>query len=95
MVLATQSWQGRSAQMRSHLDLQINLLAERKIAKLIQLVEELRVDLPMVRNRQDLVAEAMQCATDTRAMVDAIAHHEDATDGHAKAKSETRKGETR
>ena len=58
--------------MRSHLDLQINLLSERKIAKLIHL--PLRVDPPMVRNRQDATAEAMQSATDTRAIVEAIAN---------------------
>ncbi len=73
MVLTTQNRLGRRADNRSHLDLQINLLAERKITKLIQLVEELRVDLPMVRNRLDPVAEAMQNPADSRAVVDALA----------------------
>ena len=60
VVLITQNRQGRHAEQRSHLDLQVNLLAEQKIAKLIALVEELRRDLPQVRDRVDPVAEAMK-----------------------------------
>lgn len=59
MVLTTQNRQGRRAEQRSHLDLQVNLLAEQKIAKLVSLLEELRRDLPNVGNRRDSVAEAM------------------------------------
>jgi uncharacterized membrane protein len=59
MVLTAQNRQVRHADQRAHLDLQVNLLAEQKIAKVIALLEELRRDLPIVRNRQDLVAEAM------------------------------------
>jgi uncharacterized membrane protein len=54
---------------RSHLILQINLLTEQKISKLISLVEELRIDLPNVKNRNDLEAEMMQQATDTQAIL--------------------------
>ncbi len=64
MVLNTQNRQGRHAEQRSHLDLQVNLLAEQKIAKLIALVEELRRDLPQVRDRVDHVAEAMKESVD-------------------------------
>lgn len=38
-------------------------MAEQKIAKLIELVEELRRDLPII-DRQDLVAKAMTKAVD-------------------------------
>ena len=64
MVLVTQNRQMQLADRRSHLDLQINLLAERKVAKVIALLEELRVDLPNVPNRKD--AEAQDMATRTR-----------------------------
>ena len=37
-----------------------NLLAEQKIAKLIALMEELRRDIPTVKDRFDPEAEAMQ-----------------------------------
>lgn len=68
MVLITQKRQARRAAQRDHLDLQVNLIAEQKIAKLISLIEELRRDLPSVRDRRDSVAEAMTEAVDTNAM---------------------------
>ncbi|MGB8299016.1 MAG: hypothetical protein WCG85_26595 [Polyangia bacterium] len=58
---------------RSHLDLQVNLLAEHKVAKLIALVEELRRDLPMVRDRIDREADAMQEAVDPNAVIEVLA----------------------
>ena len=72
LVLITQNRQARLAERRAELDLQVNLLAEQKIAKLIALVEELRRDLPSVRNRVDLEAEAMSEATDAEAVLDAL-----------------------
>jgi uncharacterized membrane protein len=72
MVLITANRQTRNAEERSHLDLQVNLLAERKVAKLIALVEELRRDLPMVRDRIDREADSMQKAVDPDAMMAAL-----------------------
>jgi uncharacterized membrane protein len=72
MVLITANRQTRNAEERSHLDLQVNLLAERKVAKLIALVEELRRDLPMVRDRIDREADSMQRAVDPEAMLAAL-----------------------
>ena len=72
LVLITANRQTRNAEERSHLDLQVNLLAERKVAKLIALVEELRRDLPMVRDRIDREANSMQEAVDPAAMLAAL-----------------------
>ncbi len=72
LVLITANRQTRNAEDRSHLDLQVNLLAEHKVAKLIALVEELRRDLPMVRDRIDREADAMQEAVDPNAMIEAL-----------------------
>jgi len=71
-VLVQQSRQDRLAEQRSHLTLQINLLTEQKIAKLIELVEELREDLPIIRDRQDLEAKIMQQATDPQVVLDIL-----------------------
>ena len=60
MVLITQNRQSKFAQQRSQLDLQVALLTERKVSKLIGLVEELRRDSPAVHNRLDTEAEAMR-----------------------------------
>ncbi len=72
LILITQNRQARLAERRAQLDLQVNLLAEQKIAKLIGLVEELRRDLPSVRDRVDLEATAMSEATDAGAVLDAL-----------------------
>jgi uncharacterized membrane protein len=49
---------------RAHLELQVNLLTEQKTTKLIMLMEELRRDLPMVRDRHDAEAAVLQRPTD-------------------------------
>ncbi len=72
LVLITQNRQARLAERNAQLDLQVNLLAEQKIAKLIALVEELRQDLPTVRNRFDPEAEAMAEATNPHAVLEAL-----------------------
>lgn len=71
-VLVQQSRQDKLAEQRSHLTLQINLLTEQKIAKLIKLIEELREDLPTIRDREDLEARIMQQATDPQAVLDIL-----------------------
>jgi uncharacterized membrane protein len=73
-ILTTQNRIAKLAQRRAQLDLQVNLIAEEKIAKLIALIEELRRDLPSVKNRRDSLADAMTEAVD----LDAVAgEHED------------------
>jgi uncharacterized membrane protein len=72
LILITQNRQARVAERSAQLDLQVNLLAEQKIAKLIALVEELRHDLPTVRDRRDPEAEAMAEATNPHAVLDAL-----------------------
>lgn len=68
MVLITQNRQLKLSEKRARLDLEINLTSERKIAKLIELVEELRRDLPNVRNRSDAEAEKMREHADPHAI---------------------------
>lgn len=68
-VLIYQNRQDKLAEERSHLSIQLSLLTEQKIVKLIALVEELRIDLPNVRNRYDLEAEEMLKAADPEALL--------------------------
>ena len=72
VILITQNRQARAAERRAQLDLQVSLLTEQKIAKLIALVEELRQDMPSVRNRLDPEAMAMAEAADPHAILDAL-----------------------
>ena len=69
LVLITENRITRDARLREDLDLQINLLAEQKITKVIALLEELRVDMPGVVNRHDPEAEQMKSAIDPHTVV--------------------------
>ena len=60
VVLAKQNRFAKLEEQRAHLDLKVTLLTEQKAAKLIDLLEELRRDLPNVRNRHDPEAAALQ-----------------------------------
>lgn len=73
LILIAQRRQGLLAERRAHLDLQVNLLAESKIAKVIALLEELRRDLPSVRDRVDAEADAMTQAADPEQVIRALA----------------------
>jgi len=59
-ILITQNRQAKITEQRRHLDLQITLLTERKVSKLIALVEDLRRDIPTVENPHDPEAQAMK-----------------------------------
>ena len=72
IVLVGQNRQGKLAQQRAHLDLQINLLTEQKASKVIHLLEELRRDLPMVRDREDPHVSALREAADAAQVVSAL-----------------------
>ena len=71
-VLVYQTREEKIRAEQSHLMLQLNLVTEQKIAKLISLVEELRVDLPDVIDRDDLEAEIMKQAISPQAILEAI-----------------------
>ena len=71
-VLVRQTQQDKIAERRSHLMLQINLLNEQKIAKVIELIEELRTDTPDVANRYDWEANIMQQSTDPQVVLDIL-----------------------
>ncbi len=72
VILITQNRQTREAEQRAQLDLQVNLLVEKKVAKLIDLIEELRRDLPNVKNRVDEAANAMTETVDAVAVLSAL-----------------------
>ncbi|MEH1795293.1 DUF1003 domain-containing protein [Nostoc sp.] len=71
-VLVRQTRQENFAEQRAQLMLQLNLLSEQKIAKIIALLEELRTDLPDVINRHDSEAKLMQEPADPIAVLEAL-----------------------
>ena len=59
-VLSKQNRLAKLAEQRAHLELKVTLLTEQKVAKLIELLEELRRDLPNVPDRHDAAAVALK-----------------------------------
>lgn len=80
MVLTTQNRQTRHAEERAQLDLQVNLVSEQKATKIIALLEELRHDMPDVRDRDDPIALAMSEAVDPHAVMSALKDTFEASD---------------
>jgi uncharacterized membrane protein len=72
LILATQRREDQLAQRREMLLLELALLGEQKTAKVIQLLEESRLDNPLIRNRLDPEAEAMAQPTDPKSVLDVI-----------------------
>jgi uncharacterized membrane protein len=72
VVLIKQNRLAGLAEQRAHLDLKVTLLTEQKAAKLIDLLEELRRDLPNVKNRHDPEASALQQAMNPAKVLEAL-----------------------
>jgi uncharacterized membrane protein len=60
VVLIKQNRFAKLAEQREHLDLKVTLLTEQKVAKLIELIEELRLDSPNIKNRPDAEAASLK-----------------------------------
>jgi uncharacterized membrane protein len=72
VVLIAQNRQTRIEQQHMHISLQVNLMTEQKVAKIIKLLEELRRDLPMVKDRYDPQAASFAQETDALQVLTAI-----------------------
>jgi uncharacterized membrane protein len=72
LILITQRHENRLEETRAQLTLQIAMLAERKNAKIIELLEQLRRDHPDIADRVDEDAIAMAQPTDAAAVIDAV-----------------------
>lgn len=60
VVLIKQERLAKFEEQRAHLDLQVTLLTEQKASKIIDLLEELRRDLPNVKDRHDATSAVMR-----------------------------------
>lgn len=81
VVLIKQNRMAKLGEQRAHLDLKVELLIEQKVAKLIDLMEELRRDLPNVSNRRDPGAVGMQQAMRPEEVLAALDEMVTLTDG--------------
>ncbi len=78
LILITQRREDELTQHREQLTLELAILGEQKSAKIVQLLEELRRDNPIIPDRIDEEAEALSIPADPQAVLDAIkdAHEE-------------------
>jgi uncharacterized membrane protein len=72
LILFSQAREDELARHREMLILELAILSEQKVAKVIQLLEESRRDNPNVHDRLDPEAETMGQAADTQSVLKAI-----------------------
>jgi uncharacterized membrane protein len=72
VVLIGQNRIAQREKKREEMELQVNILTEQKTTKLLHLIEELRRDLPMVRDRHDADAAELQQPTDAADILHAL-----------------------
>jgi uncharacterized membrane protein len=75
-IVLTKQYRAAAREKRQNdLQLQLIMLTEQKVAKLIQLVEELRRDLPMIKDRHDPEAETLKNSPHAQTVLDVIEQH--------------------
>jgi uncharacterized membrane protein len=72
LILATQRREDQLGRRRELLILELAILSEQKTAKVIQLLEEVRRDNPLIHNRVDQEAEAMAQPADPKSVLNVI-----------------------
>lgn len=72
LVLMSQRRKDELSELREQLTLELAILTEQKVAKLIQLQEEARRDNPLLSNRIDHQAAAMASPADPEAVLEAF-----------------------
>jgi uncharacterized membrane protein len=72
LILSTQRRENELSELREQLNLELVITSEQKTAKVIQLLEELRRDMPQVLNRHDPEAAAMAMPANPEVLLEAI-----------------------
>jgi uncharacterized membrane protein len=81
LILTAQKRDDQLAQHREQLTLELAILSDRKLAKIIQLLEESRRDNPLLDNRVDEAAEDMARPADPQTLADVVkSRHAEAED---------------
>ena len=80
LILTTQRREHELVELRAQLTLELAITGEQKTAKIIELLEEMRRDNPLITNRTDRQADAMSTPSDPERVLDALrtSHEEEA-----------------
>jgi uncharacterized membrane protein len=81
LILTTQRREDQFAGHRAQLILELAVVSDQKLSKIIELLEEVRRDNPAIVDRVDEQATAMSTPADTRAVLEAIKVVQDDVDG--------------
>jgi len=91
-ILMSEKRQGRLADRRARVDLQVNMIAEREITKLLEMVEDIHKHLG-IRKALDLELGKMQKATDIEHLTKAAQRVEANNDGNSPPRSQEEREE--
>ncbi len=83
IILGAQRRADQLSGLREQLTLELAILGEQKTAKVIALMEEMRRDNPLLRNRTDAEADAMSAPSDPGAVIVALQDKQEAAEGGA------------
>ena len=72
MILITENRQDKMAERRMQLDLQVSLLVDQKLSKLIDMIDELRREIRPGEKEHDPQAEAMKETVDPHQAVSTL-----------------------
>jgi uncharacterized membrane protein len=81
LILTTQRREDQLAGHRAQLILELAVVSEQKLSKIIELLEEVRRDNPAIPDRVDEQATSMSTPADTRVVLEAIKVVQDDIDG--------------
>ena len=72
LILITQRHENELTNHRQQLTLELAMLSEQKNAKIVELIEEMRRDNPMIEDRIDPHADALSVPADPQQVLEAI-----------------------
>jgi uncharacterized membrane protein len=84
-VLIRQNRMSKLAEHNAHLDLQISLLSEEKISKIIAMLEDIRRDSPTLPDKVDEEADELSQSADTGTVLEAIERDQERDHTHPSA----------
>jgi uncharacterized membrane protein len=84
-VLIRQNRMSKLAEHNAHLDLQISLLSEEKISKIIAMLEDIRRDSPTLPDKVDPEADELSESADTGTVLEAIERDQERDHTHPSA----------
>jgi uncharacterized membrane protein len=72
LILATQQHENRLSENRAKITLELGILSEQKLSKILEMLDRLRTDMPDVATISDPTVEALSKSPDAQSLLDDI-----------------------